>query len=102
MSNWTQIVAPWVSPFIFALAAGVWALRPNMTRRMLVTEIIIGLVLFDAMAVGVYYANAALYAAVSEGPLTVDVWWTVIHVFYFHALVIMGAWVGWRVRRRPV
>jgi Kef-type K+ transport system membrane component KefB len=69
---------------------------------MLVIELIIGLVIFDAIAVGGYYANAALFAAVSEGPLSVDVWWTLIHLVYFHAVVILGAWVGWRVRQRPV
>jgi len=102
VSGLWQVIWPWIGPLIFGLAAGVWALRPSMKRRMLFIEIATGLVLFDAYLVYSEYANATLLAGLVGGRVTYDLWGAALHLLYLNVVVVAGAWIGWRARPRPV
>lgn len=93
-------VLGWFLPLIPGLAAAVWALRPNMTRRMLVAETAIFLVFFGAIFIYSDYYQATLSTALVGGGSGFSVWAEVGWFAEWALVVSAGAWIGWRIRQR--
>jgi hypothetical protein len=99
MARFIEVLG-WFRPLIPALAATVWALRPNMTRRMLITETAIFLVFAGAILVYSDYSQATLSAALVGARSSFSVWAEVAWFALEVVVVSAGAWIGWRVRQR--
>jgi len=98
--DWIQLAWPWIGPLVLAAFAAVWALRPSMTRRMLIAEVVIALVIVDLLAFAFGYLDAGLLASAIGTPAAINLWLVGIHALYFHVVVVIGAWAGWTIHRR--